>query len=110
VIDWGTGRWYHASPFGSFTTKSISFSSGGQTSATFTFVTARQLVSLKAYNGGGSSTTVTLRCPGQPDKQVSVARRTVTTIVTGWTGTCTTVTVQSTNGWNTNFDDLVIGQ
>src|SRR5262249_43808562 len=28
---------------------------------------------------------------------------------TGWTGTCTTLTVGSSNGWNTNFDNLVLG-
>jgi glucose/arabinose dehydrogenase len=110
VIDWGTGQWYHAGPFGGFTTKSISFIDGSQTSRSFRLVTARRLVSLKAYNGGGGSTTVTLRCAGQPDKQVSLAPAQQMTISTGWTGTCTTVTVISSNSWDTNFDDLVIGQ
>jgi hypothetical protein len=32
----------------------------------------------------------------------------VTTIQTGWTGTCTSVTISSSNGWYTNFDDLVL--
>jgi hypothetical protein len=31
----------------------------------------------------------------------------VVTIATNWTGPCTTVTVTSSNGWNTNFDDIV---
>jgi hypothetical protein len=30
------------------------------------------------------------------------------TITTGWTGACTTVTVATTNGWDTNFDNFVI--
>ena len=29
------------------------------------------------------------------------------TLATGWTGTCPTVTVTSSNGWHTNFDNLV---
>jgi hypothetical protein len=39
---------------------------------------------------------------------VALAARTQTTVVTNWTGTCTTVTLGSTNGWDTNFDNLVI--
>jgi hypothetical protein len=35
-----------------------------------------------------------------------VAAGQVATVTTGWTGTCTTVTVGSSNGWDTNFDDL----
>ncbi|MGH2354679.1 MAG: PQQ-dependent sugar dehydrogenase, partial [Chloroflexota bacterium] len=108
VIDWGSDQWYHSGPWGSFTTKSVSFNGGGATSASFEFVTPRRLVSLRAYNGGGSTSTVTLSCVGQPQKQVSVAAGQVTTIQTGWTGTCSTVTLGSSNGWDTNFDDLVI--
>jgi hypothetical protein len=37
-----------------------------------------------------------------------VAPNTLVTISTGWTGTCTSVTIASTNGWDTNFDNLVI--
>src|SRR6185503_15249840 len=29
------------------------------------------------------------------------------TLSTGWPGTCQNVTVTSSNGWNTNFDNLV---
>ena len=31
----------------------------------------------------------------------------LSTLTTNWTGTCPTVTVTSSNGWNTNFDNLV---
>jgi hypothetical protein len=30
------------------------------------------------------------------------------TIQTNWTAPCATVTVSSTNGWDTNFDNLVV--
>jgi glucose/arabinose dehydrogenase len=105
VIDWGTSQWWHSGPFGSFTTKSVSFTAG-VTSRAFTFVTPRRLVSLQAHNGGGS-TTITLSCAGKPTKTVTLAAGQSATIVTGWTGTCTTVTVSSSNGWDTNFDNLV---
>jgi hypothetical protein len=32
----------------------------------------------------------------------------IATISTGWPGTCSTVTITSTNGWDTNFDNLVL--
>jgi glucose/arabinose dehydrogenase/endonuclease YncB( thermonuclease family) len=106
VIDWGTGKWYHSGPWGPLTTKSISFEDGGITSATFNFVAPRKLVSVQVYNGGGA-TTVSLSCAGQTTKTQAIAAGVVTTVETNWTGTCTTVTLASTNGWDTNFDNLV---
>jgi hypothetical protein len=108
VVNWGTNKWYHSGPRGSFTTKSVSFNRAGVTSQTFAFVTARRLVSLKAYNWGGGATTVTVSCSGQSKSQPVPAGQ-VVTITTGFTSTCTTVTVTSTNGRNTNFDDIVHG-
>jgi hypothetical protein len=108
VIDWGTGAWYHSGPWGGFTTKSVSFTNSGRTSAPFTFVSPRRLVSVQAYNGGSAATTVTLSCVGQPTKQVSVPVGQVVTIPTDWTGPCSPVTIAAANGWSTNFDNLVI--
>ena len=107
MIDWGSGQWYHSGPWGAFTTKSVSFDGAGVTLRAFGFLTPRRLVSLRAYNGGPGATTVTLRCAGQADAVAGVAPAQVATIVTGWTAGCTTVTVGSSNGWHTNFDDLV---
>ena len=108
VIDWGANAWYLSGPWGAFTTKSVGFNGAGPTSASFAFVTPRRLVSVRAYNGGSAATTVTLSCAGQPTVTTALAAGQVATISTGWTGTCTAVTVGSTNGWDTNFDDLVI--
>jgi hypothetical protein len=107
VIDWGSNQWFHAAPWGQFTTKSVSFNAAARTSASFTFLTPRKLVSLRAYNGGGSPSTVTLSCAGQATKTVTVPAGQLVTIQTGWAGTCGTVTVGSSNGWDTNLDDLV---
>jgi PKD repeat protein/endonuclease YncB( thermonuclease family) len=108
VINWGTGGWYHSGPFGSFTTKSIGFNGPGLTSGSFTFLgTPRRLVSLQAYNGG-PATTVTLQCAGQTNKVQAVSPGQLVTIPTGWNGTCATVTILSTNGWDTNFDNIII--
>jgi hypothetical protein len=108
VIDWGANQWWHSGPFGQFTTKSVSFNVAGITSRSFTVVMARRLVSIQAYNGGSASTTITLSCPGQPPKQATLAAGQAATIETGWIGTCTSVTVSSSNGWDTNFDNLVL--
>jgi len=106
VINWGTSSWYHSGPWGALTSKSISFEDAGVTQRTFTFVNPRRLISVQAYNGGGAS-TLTLRCTGQPDKVTNLTSSQLVTINTGWTGTCTTVTVISSNGWDTNLDNLV---
>jgi hypothetical protein len=107
VVNWGTNIWWLSSPWGQFTTNSISFNGSGPTSGTFSFASARVLVSLKAFNGGTASSTVTLSCTGNTSQTVSVAVNQLATIATGWTTPCTTVTVTSSNGWNTNFDDLM---
>src|SRR4051812_43576686 len=56
VIDWGTGQWFHSAPWRKFTTKSVSFRTSSQRSATFTFVNPTQLLELKAFNGGSATT------------------------------------------------------
>jgi hypothetical protein len=108
LIDWGSSsNWYHSAPYGLLTTKNVTFNGPAVMSASFTFVTPRQLLSVQAYNGG-SAATVTLSCPGQASKVQPVAANQLLTITTGWTGTCTAVTMASSNGWDTNFDNLVV--
>jgi glucose/arabinose dehydrogenase len=107
VVNWGTNEWYLSGPWGAFTTKSMSFNGAGNTSGVFTFISPKKLVSLDAYNGGTSNSTVTLSCAGNPNKVVSVPFGVITKISTGWTAQCTTVTLASTNGWDTNFDNIV---
>jgi len=108
VAEWGTNVWYLSRPWGKFTTNSISFNGGSLRSATVRFLTPRQLVSLQAFNGGGAASTITLSCSGQPTRTASVAANQLTTVTTGWSGTCSTLTIGSSNGWDTNFDQLVI--
>jgi hypothetical protein len=108
VVDWGTGLWYLSGPYGAFRTNSIGFNGAGPTSAGFTLPTAKRVIQIDAYNGGSTSTTVTLSCAGLPTVSINLAARTQLTIATGWTGTCSSVTVGSTNGWDTNFDNLVL--
>ena len=59
VIDWGSSGWWLSGPWGPFTTKSASYSNASITSARFTFVTPRRLLSVRAYNGGSGATTLT---------------------------------------------------
>ena len=108
VIDWGSGAWYLSGPWGAFTTKSVSFANNSISSASFRLITPRRLVSLRAYNGRNSAATITISCPGQPTVQATLAGKQAATIVTNWPGTCSTVTLTSTNTWWTNFDDLML--
>jgi len=108
LINWGTGAWFLSGPWGQFTTSSISFRSPGITSASFTFLVSRQLKQMDAFNGGTAASLVSISCPGQITKQATLAVGQVATILTGWTAACSTVTISSTNGWDTNFDNLVL--
>ncbi len=108
LINWGTNQWFISGPWGQFTTKSISFNSASQTTATFNFVTPKILSQLDMYNGGANGTT-TIACTGNTTKSVSInASQILTNISTGFTTPCTTVTFTSSNGWNTNYDNFVV--
>src|SRR6266542_2509784 len=107
VVDWGTNVWYLAGPWEQFTTNSIGFNGAGPTSAPFTFLTPQRLIQVDVYNGGTTQSTVTMSCAGQTTSQAQVAPGQVVTIPTNWSGTCSVVTIASSNGWNTNFDNLV---
>jgi hypothetical protein len=67
------------------------------------------LVSLEAYNGGASGVTVTLSCANQATKTFNIPPGQAAVLTTGWTGGCASVDIASSNGWETNFDNLVIG-
>ena len=108
VIDWGSGSWFHSRPWGLLTTKSVSFENGSISSASFRLITPKRLVSLQAYNGDTTAATVTISCDGQPMTRVTLAARQLATIATNWTSTCSTVTISTSNSWDTNFDNLVL--
>jgi hypothetical protein len=108
VIDWGSLSWYLSGPYGQFSSNSVGFNGSGVTSASFTFVTPSRLMQVDAYNGGTTSSTVNLTCAGQPTVGVTLAPRQLATVKTGWTGACSTVTLSSSNGWDTNFDTFVV--
>ena len=105
VVDWGNNAWWRSGPWGQFTTNSVSFTSSG-VSASFRFITPRRVVSVKAFNGGATTSTVTLACAGNPSTTTAVAPNQLVTITTAWSTTCSVVTVGSSIGWDTNFDDI----
>ena len=105
-IDWDTTTWYLSGPYSLFTTQSVSYPDGTPLSAPFTFITPRTLIQFDAANGGTVASTITLSCTGNPTVTQVVAVNTAPTITTNWTQSCSTVTVGSTNGWDTNFGNL----
>ena len=107
ILDWSGQPWILSNPFGQFTTKSTSFTQG-PTQATIGVLQGRTLQSLQAYNGGAAATTISITCPGNITKTQSIAAGTLATIQTGFTVSCATLTIASTNGWDTNFDNLAL--
>lgn len=106
VINWGSNKWYLSEPWSLLPTKSISFNGGTLKSATFDFVTPQILKKLDAY--ADTDSTVTISCSGLPSKKVNLSAKTLSTISTDWVSACTRVTIASTNGWDTNFDNFVL--
>jgi hypothetical protein len=78
------------------------------TSASVSFVAPTELVSIDAFNGGSTSSTITLACDQLPTVTASLPAGQSATVRTGWTVRCSTLTITSANGWWTNFDNLVI--
>jgi hypothetical protein len=110
LIDWGTnatGDWWHSGPFSGFPTKSLSLRNQ-ETQGTFSYVGGdRILVSLQLTTGWQASTQ-TLKCPGNPDVVVNLAPDEYRSVATGWTVPCSAVTIVSSNGWGTNYDNLLL--
>ena len=100
--------WWLSGPYGRFTTQSISFDAAGPTSESFTILTSQHVVQVDVYNGGTAASTVTLSCAGEPTVSMNFAAGQLATINTGCSGACSSVTVGSSNGSDTNFDNLVI--
>lgn len=109
AINWQSGPWSISAPWKGLTTNNLGLRSATTTSGSFTFMTPRTVTSIQAFNGGTVDSTVTLSCSGNTTKTQVVTVNTLTTITTGWTNPCTTVTLNSSNGWNTNFDNLAVG-
>ena len=105
-IDFGTGSWYLSGPYSLFTTQSISYPDGTPRSGAFTFISPKTLLQVDVANGGTVASTITLSCTGNPTVSQAVAVNTLATIITNWTQPCSTVTVGSTNGWDSNFDNV----
>lgn len=107
VIDWGNNIWYLSGPLKKFKTNSVSFNISSNNSASFTFLSPAIITSIQAFNSGNKLSTVTLSCSTNPTVTKSVNPNALTTINTEWTNTCTIITLGSSNGWLTKFDNIV---
>src|ERR1700737_1425465 len=59
TVDWGNNAWLVSGPWGSFSGNSISFANGTITSGTFTPLRQQIPISVDAFNGGTTPTTLT---------------------------------------------------
>ncbi|RKH28559.1 DUF4082 domain-containing protein [Corallococcus praedator] len=98
-------KWYLASPWGGFTTKSVSFNGGGVNQGELSIYGERNIVGLDAFTWD-TGATLTLSCFNQPTRIFTLTPGQVTHVVTNWQGTCSYVTLATSNGWDTNFDNI----
>ncbi|WP_244219453.1 DUF4082 domain-containing protein [Corallococcus interemptor] len=98
-------KWYLGSPWGGFTTQSISFNGGGVNQGQLSIYGARTVVGLDAFTWD-SGATLTLSCFNQPTRTFNLTPGEVTHVVTNWQGSCSSVTFATSNGWDTNFDNI----
>jgi hypothetical protein len=106
VADWGTDAWFLAGIYGEFDSNSVGFNGFGLMDGTIDFLTPGRVISLEAYNGGTSTSLVTVTCDGGDDVEAVLAPGELETIFTSWTAVCDAVTIASSNGWDTNFDNI----
>ncbi|RKH54057.1 DUF4082 domain-containing protein [Corallococcus sp. AB049A] len=106
-VQYGLNRWYIASPWGGFDTRSISFNGGGLTQANLGIVGQRRILGLDAFTWD-SGATVTLKCIDLPILTFPLTAGEVTHLVPTWTEPCALLTVITSNGWDTNFDNLAL--
>ncbi|MCY1042074.1 DUF4082 domain-containing protein [Corallococcus sp. bb12-1] len=98
-------HWYLASPWGGFTTKSVSFNGGGMNQGELSIHGPRTVVGLDAFTWDAGA-TLTVSCFNQPTRTFTLTQGQVTHVVTNWQGTCSYVTLATSNGWDTNFDNI----
>ncbi|WP_375758615.1 DUF4082 domain-containing protein [Corallococcus exercitus] len=98
-------KWYLASPWGGFTTKSVSFNGGGVNQGQLQIYGERTVVGLDAFTWDAGA-TLTLSCFNQPTRTFPLTQGQVTHVVTNWQGSCSSVTLATSNGWDTNFDNI----
>jgi hypothetical protein len=89
-------------------TKSARFAASWQSNVTFTVLGPRRLLSLQAYNGGSADATLRVTCSGQPTRQLTLGAGQRVTLETGWSQPCSRVTLFSSNGWLSYFDNIVL--
>ncbi len=106
-ISWGSSGWDIDSTIPTDSTKSVTFDGALSTGQSFSFSSPSILLSAVLYSNDSVTAMITLSCSGNNPVSKTVATNTHTTFVTNWTTACSTVSVTSSNGWNTNLDNLV---
>lgn len=106
LIDWGTNQWFITSAWRQMTTPDISFNGpAGLSAATFRFISPRRVANIDVFNGGTVASSVSISCDSTVKVQTVNVDQYVT-INTGFSSPCTSVTLSSSNGWDTNFDNI----
>ncbi|RKH56309.1 DUF4082 domain-containing protein [Corallococcus llansteffanensis] len=100
-----TDKWFIATPWGGFDTKSISFNGGGITDAGLSVFGQRHVIGLDAFTWD-TGATLTLSCLDLPTRTFPLTAGQVTHVVTNWLQPCTVFRIATSNGWDTNIDNI----
>ena len=108
-INWGQGNWWVSAPWQQFTTKSVSFNGNiNLAQGSFRLLVPGHLESFQVFNGGTVVSTVTANCGTLPLVTAPIQPgASPVTIQTNWSGDCRDISMASSNGWQTNFDNMV---
>lgn len=107
-VTWEGTSWAISGPWERLDSQSLAFRSQAITQGTISFSQSTSIVSVVAYNGGTQTSRVEVTCGSQSKVMDVVQKANPVTITTGFSGTCRTATLRSSNGWDTNFDNLVL--
>ncbi|CAM3401787.1 DUF4082 domain-containing protein [Corallococcus sp. ZKHCc1 1396] len=97
--------WYIASPWGGFGTKSVSFNGGGLMQGRLSVFGQRRVLGMDAFTWD-TGATLTLTCLDLPTLTFPLTAGQVTHVVTNWQQPCTVFTISTSNGWDTNLDNI----
>ena len=106
VIDWGTGAWQIATPFGKFSTFTLQLSDPKKARADFSFYSPRIFVGIDAYNGSAADATVTISSPEIREVSFTLKPGELRRLRTGWRDPSSKVFFKIENGEVLRFDNL----
>jgi hypothetical protein len=106
VVDWGSGEWQIATPFGKFGTFTLALTDATAKQAELGFFVPTIFVGLDVYNDGDSDATITFRSPEIRETTFTIKPKELRRLRTGWHDPSSRVYIAVTGGEGLRFDNL----